>query len=452
MMKETIIQFGEGNFLRGFVDYFIETLHQKGLYDGKVVVIQPRIHGKVRQLQEQNCKYNLFLRGMTNGKLVDEHIVINSISRAIDPYVDFNSYINLANNKNFRFIVSNTTEAGIEFVESDSYNDRPAKTFPGKLTQLLYRRYKNRLSGLVVLCCELIDNNSMKLKECILKYAQLWKLENGFFNWIETEMEFANTLVDRITPGYPVDNLQEFSSRISYKDHYIDVAEIYHLWVIEGNYENELPLRKAGLNIIWTDSVLPYKKRKVRILNGCHTAMVTGGLIYGKKTVKDCLNDELVCSFIETCLYDEILPCLENNHDDKIFARKVLERFENPYIEHRLESIALNSISKFKERILPTIEDYHLQFGKYPEALVASLASLIFYYQEYDPEDDKYSINFIRENNIVEILGNANLWGCNISRLSDSVEKYLSILKVKGIENFYRTAASISRDNISMED
>ncbi|MEE1011903.1 MAG: tagaturonate reductase, partial [Acutalibacteraceae bacterium] len=220
-MRETVIQFGEGNFLRGFFDYFLDVMNKQGLYDGKAVVIQPRNGGKCALLNVQNSRYNLYLRGIENGAVKCEHHFVESISRCIDPYKCFEEYMSLADNPDFRFIVSNTTEAGIAFDDTDKFEDMPCKGFPAKLTQLLYRRYKNGLGGFIILPCELIDNNGAELKKCVLKYADLWNLENGFADWIESENQFANTLVDRIVTGYPNDETKD----IHPDDKFLDTAE-----------------------------------------------------------------------------------------------------------------------------------------------------------------------------------------------------------------------------------
>ena len=376
-MKETVIQFGEGNFLRGFFDYFLDAMNKKGLYDGKAVVIQPRAGGKCALFNAQDCKYNLYLRGIENGNVVQEHHFIESVSRGVDPYKNFDEYMSLADNEDFRFVVSNTTEAGIAFDENCRFDDKPCLSFPGKLTQLLYRRYKNAMKGFVFLPCELIDNNGDELKKCILQYADLWSLEDGFAKWIETENTFANTLVDRIVTGYPDDETAEKHP----DDKFLDAAEIFHLWVIEGDFENELPLKKAGFNVVWTDDAKPYKKIKVRILNGAHTSMVTGALLSGVETVGECMADETVSAYLNKCMTQEILPAIGDDEDSRKFMNDVFDRFRNPFIKHRLRSIALNSVSKFSVRVLPTILDYKEKFGSYPKGFSLSLAYLIFFYK-----------------------------------------------------------------------
>ena len=302
-VKETVMQFGEGGFLRAFIDYFFHKMNVQGVYDGKVVIIQPIEKGMVDMLNAQDCKYNLFLRGVDNGQVVNERTYIESVSRAINPYTDFDSYMALAENPDLRVIISNTTEAGIEYLGTEKLTDRPAKSYPAKLTQFLYKRFQTGLKGFILLPCELTDHNADLLRECVNKYAKLWELGEDFEKWLKEENTFCNTLVDRIVTGYPRDEVEELTKQIGYKDNMIDTGEIFHLWVIEGHFEDELPFNKAGINVVWTDNVDPYKKRKVRILNGAHTSMVLGAYLYGLETVGECLKDETVCAFLKKCIF-----------------------------------------------------------------------------------------------------------------------------------------------------
>lgn len=422
-MKESIIQFGTGNFLRGFAEHFIHTLNEKNLYDGKIVIVQPTKGGKTSIINEQKGKYNLFLRGIRNGKEISEHYEINSVSRGIDPYGDYDGFLSLAENPDMRFIISNTTEAGIRFDESCSFSDRPALSFPGKLTQLLYHRFEMKLHGFVILACELIDNNGDELKKCILQYADLWNLGDDFTNWINSENHFCNTLVDRIVTGYPADEAQSLIEKIGYDDKLIDTAEIFHLWVIQGDYESELPLQTAGINAVWTDNVAPYKKMKVRILNGAHTSLVFPSLLCGIETVRESLDDAQLKDYLDKCLSDYILPVSGDSQQNRDFAAAVLDRFANPYIKHLWKSISLNSVSKFTARVLPTITDYTAENTDEPKPLLFALASLIFYYKNNDVSDDEYSVNFIRSNNIASILSNTHLWGKDLSRYETTVKE-----------------------------
>ena len=418
-MKETVIQFGEGNFLRGFFDWFLDGLNKKGLYEGKAVIIQPRAGGKVALLNEQNCKYNLYLRGIENGQVKEEHSLIESVSRCIDPYKNFEDYLALADNPDFRFIVSNTTEAGIEFDPDCKFSDTPCKSFPGKLTQLLYRRYKNGLKGFILLPCELIDRNGDELKKCVLKYAELWNLEKEFSEWVEKENVFANTLVDRIVTGFPTDE----TASLHPEDKYLDTGELFHLWVIEGDFENELPLKKAGYNVVWTNDVTPYKKIKVRILNGAHTSMVTGALLSGIETVGECMADATVSAFLNKAVNEEILKTIGDNEESRDFAKAVFDRFKNPFIKHQLRSIALNSVSKFSVRVLPTILEYKEKNGIYPKFLSISLAYLIYFYKNDAPNDAEEVLLKMKNNSIAEILGDVSLWGIDISNMLEIVKK-----------------------------
>lgn len=414
--KETVIQFGEGNFLRGFFDWFLDILIKQGLYDGKAVVVQPREGGKCDLLSEQRCKYNLYLRGIEGDQVKNEHYLIESISRCVDPYKNYEDYLALADNPDFRFVVSNTTEAGIAFDKECGFDDKPCKSFPGKLTQLLYRRYKNNLNGFIFLPCELIDNNGDELKKCVLQYAELWGLEKEFVFWINNENVFANTLVDRIVTGYP-----EEEAHLHPDDRFLDTGEIFHLWVIEGDFENELPLKKAGFNVVWTDDVKPYKKIKVRILNGAHTSMVAGAILSGLETVGECMEDSVVSRFMAKCVETEILKAIDDNEESRAFANAVSDRFKNPFIKHKLRSIALNSVSKFSVRVLPTILEYKEKYGTFPQGLTLSLAYLICFYKNDAPQDSEEVIQIMKKNSIEEILKNSSLWGMDISILTEQV-------------------------------
>ena len=427
-MKETVIQFGEGNFLRGFFDYFLDVMNKKGLYDGKAVVIQPREGGKCALLNAQDNKYNLYLKGVENGEIKREHHFIEAISRCIDPYKSFEEYIYLADDPDFRFIVSNTTEAGIAFDETCRFDDKPCKSFPGKLTQLLFRRYKKGLCGFIILPCELIDNNGTELKKCVLKYAELWKLEAGFTDWLESENQFVNTLVDRIVTGYPSDE----TAALHPDDKFLDTAEIFHLWVIEGDFEDELPLKKAGFNVIWTDDAKPYKKIKVRILNGAHTSLVAGALLSGIETVGEAMNDDVISQFLNKCMKEEILPTIGENEESTSFANSVFDRFRNPFIAHKWRSIALNSVSKFSVRVLPTILEYKEKNGIYPKRLTLSLANLIYLYKYDMPEDAESVVETMKNNSIAEILADSSLWQTDLSEMAETVTEYCNRIDALG--------------------
>ena len=435
--KERIIQFGEGGFLRGFVDYFFQKLNDKGLFEGSVVVIQPIKTGMCDMLEEQNCEYNLFLRGVDNGKVVDEHTHIDIISRCINPYEDYESYLNLEKNPDFRFIVSNTTEAGIVYEDNNKLTDSPANSFPAKLTALLYERFKERLSGFIILSCELIDHNGDELLKCCKQYAHRWELGEEFVKWLERENSFCSTLVDRIVTGFPRDEHKALEERIGQKDNMMDTAEIFHLWVIQGDHEDELPLKRAGFNVVWTDNVDPYKKRKVRILNGAHTSMVLAARMYGLETVGECMKDEKVVSILRKSVFEEIIPAIGDTEDNRNFGNAVFERFANPFIKHQLLSIALNSISKFRARVLPTILEFKEQTGRYPNILSFSLAALIAFYKTDEANDSEEIIEFMKEASVADILKREDYWGEDISSLYDIVNTWFEKIEKDGVAACY---------------
>ena len=435
--KERIIQFGEGGFLRGFVDYFFQKLNDKGLFEGSVVVVQPIKTGMCDMLTAQNCEYNLFLRGVDNGKVVDEHTHIDVISRCINPYKDYEEYLSLAKNPDFRFIVSNTTEAGIVYEDDNKLSDAPANSFPAKLTALLYERFKAGLPGFIVLSCELIDHNGEELLKCCKKYVLKWELGENFGLWLERENSFCSTLVDRIVTGFPRDEHKALEERIGQEDNMMDTAEIFHLWVIQGNHEDELPLQKAGFNVVWTDNVDPYKKRKVRILNGAHTSMVLAARLYGLETVGECMKDEKVSSLLRKSVFEEIIPTIGDTEDNRKFGEAVFERFSNPFIKHQLLSIALNSVSKFRARVLPTILEYKAENGKYPKILSFSLAALIAFYNTDEANDGEEIIKFMKSASVAEILKREDYWGEDLSDMYDIVNTWYEKIEKDGVAACY---------------
>ena len=415
---ERIIQFGEGGFLRGFVDWMLQKINEKSDFNGSAVVVQPIAQGMCDTLSAQDCIYTHLIRG-TEGV---EKSIIDVISRCVKPYDDFDAYLKLAENPDFRFIVSNTTESGIVFSDEDKITDAPPKTFPAKLTVLMKRRYDLGLGGFIFLPCELIDRNGDNLKACVLKYAELWNLGEGFRTWVEKDNVFTNTLVDRINTGYPKGE----DLGLGYEDNMVNASEFFHLWVIETEYdlERELPFSSADLNVIITrDKLEMYRTRKVRILNGAHTSLVPYALLSGFDTVKSCIDDEAMREHVRRCVFDEIIPTLDLPKDElESYAQSVIERFSNPYIKHYLSAIALNSVSKFKVRVLPSILEYVKRYGKTPSTLVFSLAKLIEFYKIGEPNDAPEVIDYIKNHTVKEILANTDLFGRDISFLSEEVQ------------------------------
>ena len=415
---ERFIQFGEGGFLRGFADWMIQKINDTTDFEGSVVVVQPIKDGLCDMLSSQGCKYTHLIRGEEGY----ESSVIDVISRCVKPYDDFDSYLALASQPELRYIISNTTESGIAFVPSDKDTDVPPSSFPAKVTLLLKKRFDLGLDGFIFLPCELIDRNGDNLKTCILKYADLWGYGDSFKAWVEKENVFTNTLVDRINTGYPKGEEIE----LTFDDKMVNTSEFFHLWVIETDYdlEKELPFKKAGLNVIVTpDALEKYRTRKVRILNGAHTSLVPFALLSGFDTVKSCVDDAQMNAYIRRCVFDEIIPTLDLPKDELIeYAENVLVRFSNPYIKHYLSSIALNSVSKFKVRVLPSILEYKKRFGTYPKTLVFALKKLLEFYKTDMTNDDPEICAFLKNATTKEALANDKLWGRDLSDLLGEIE------------------------------
>lgn len=455
---EKVIQFGEGNFLRAFVDWIIWNLDRKTDFNGGVVVVQPIEKGMVDMLNAQDGLYHLNLQGIDKGNPVDSIDMIDVISRGLNPYREFDEYLKLAENPDIRFVISNTTEAGIAFDPSCRLDDRPASSYPGKLTQLLYRRYEyfkgDRTKGLIIFPCELIFLNGKELKKCIYRYIELWNLGDGFREWFETACGVYCTLVDRIVPGYPKDTIDQIHQRIGYDDKLVVKAEIFHLWVIEApkEIEREFPADKAGLNVLFVPSEAPYHARKVTLLNGPHTVLSPIGYLSGLDTVKECVEDPLIGKFVRKVMFGELLETLDLPKPElEQFAGDVLERFVNPYVKHFVTSIMLNSFPKYRTRDLPGLKIYLERKGTLPEGLVLGLAAIITYYKggkrgdvEIVPADDEFTISLLKElwatgdvRKVAEgVLGAEQIWGEDLNLipgLTDMVSEKLDVIRKDGM-------------------
>lgn len=411
---ERVLQFGEGNFMRAFTDYFIDVLNEKTGFHGKAVLVQPRQkrpgHSLADDLNAQEGLYTLYLRGFENGKRVSDKRVISCVSRCLNAYADYEAVMACAENSDLRYITCNTTEAGIVYDPSCAFEDKPAASFPGKLTQFLYHRYeifgRNKGKGFVILPCELIAENGKELKKCVLSYATQWNLEQDFLTWLDEENMFCSTLVDRIVTGFPKGEEDTLNRGNGWEDAAMDTGEVFAFWVIEGpaSLKEELRFEEAGLPVLITDDHKPYKERKVRILNGAHTSMVMGAYLAGFDIVRDCMEDAVICGFMNHAVYDEIIPTLSLPKEElESFASAVTERFKNPFIDHALLSISLNSTSKWKARVLPSLKAYAEQTGKLPVCLTASFAFYLAFYQGREltdtglaasrPKGDTYTVS-----------------------------------------------------------
>lgn len=468
-MPVKVMQFGEGNFLRAFVDWMINKINNDGLFDGKVAVVQPLDRGLSDMINAQDGLYTLYLRGIENGVVKVSKEIITCIKECINPYSDWAKTLEYATSNDLRFVISNTTEAGIEYKDEEYTPGVCQNTFPAKLCAVLYERFKafcgDKAKGLIIIPCELIDRNGDNLKNCVLKYAKAWSLGAEFEAWIENSCPFMNTLVDRIVPGYPRDEIEALTAEQGYKDNIVDTGEIFHFWVIEGDkkYAEEIPFHKAGLNVLWTDNMEPYRTRKVRILNGAHTMTVLAAHLAGLETVGDCMNDEDISNFMKKGIFEEIIPTFDLPEEEKLmFAEAVLERFANPFIKHLLLSISLNSVSKFKVRVLPSVKEYIARLNKLPTRTTFALSALIRFYKGTEIENskllgnidgDKYNIcdkpdvikffadinsKYANDNKALvhAVLSNCDFWDEDLSAIEgfeDKVLEYYEMIENNGV-------------------
>ncbi|MCL2499350.1 MAG: tagaturonate reductase [Defluviitaleaceae bacterium] len=447
----TVLQYGEGNFLRGFVDYMIDIANEQNVYIGSVQIIKNIPQGDLAPLKSQDCVYTVLLRGKRNNEIHVEKRVVTSVAGATDAYEDYDEYAAFAKNTDLQVIVSNTTEAGIVYDDTDLYELTPPNTYPGKLTKLLHERYEHfngdSTKGLIILPCELNENNGDLLLDCCLKIAEHWKLPPDFLDWMKHCNMFCNTLVDRIMTGYPTDEAETLEKEFGYKDDLIVTGEPFALWVIESKSPSRIsrrfPLDKIGFYVIYTNDLTPYRERKVRLLNGTHTASVLAAYMAGLDTVGDMMKDTDMRAFVEKVMYTELAPMVPLPEDEvNTFARSVIERFENPFIRHNLLSIALNSFAKFKVRVLPTILETYEKTGSLPKLLTFSLAAFIRFYSvgerdgiPYTVMDDDSVKAFFNESKdkpvdvfVPLFLSRADLWGRDLTTISGLTETIISHL------------------------
>ena len=445
---ERVLQFGEGNFLRAFTDYWFDMANEKAGWNGKCVLVQPIAQGLTQLINRQEGLYTLYLRGRQNGEKVDAKRVISSVSRCLNPYEkqDYDAMMDVAAGEALEYIVSNTTEAGIVYDPSCRLEDCPPASFPAKLTQVLLHRWRAGRPGVVVLSCELIDNNGKELLRCVNQYIKQWGLKEGFARWVNGDCTFCSTLVDRIVPGRIRDAAEaaRLEEETGYRDALIDVGEVFGVWNIEGPewLAEKLPFRAAGLNCPVVPDVTPYKKRKVRILNGAHTGFVPGAYLAGYDIVRDCMQDDVILGFMNRMLHEEVIPTLPLDRQDlEAFAAAVQDRFNNPFINHELMSITLNSTSKWRARNMPSLLEYAQTAGKLPPCLAMSFAAYIAFYSsdiqalteqglvcrrpkgnEYTVSDDRWVLEFyysrrgVSDETLVhDVMTNEKMWGQDLT-------------------------------------
>ena len=468
-----VMQFGEGNFLRAFVDYFFDMSNEKAGWNGKVTLVQPIASGLTELINEQEGLYTLYLRGSENGQKVNNKRVISVCKDAVNPYTKegYEALLELAKSDDLEYIVSNTTEAGIVYDADTKFDQEPPVSFPGKMTKILFERFKAGKGGLVVLSCELIDNNGQELKKIVNRHIDEWNLGADFKKWVNDEVLFCSTLVDRIVPGRIRDpkEVEEIEKENGYTDPLIDVGEVFGVWYIEGpkELEDKLPFKKAGVNVHVVPEVAPYKKRKVRILNGAHTGFVLGAYLAGFDIVRDCMHDDVVKNYMNKMLQEEIIPILPLDKEDcEKFAAAVEDRFNNPFVDHQLMSISLNSTSKWKARNMPSFLEYVEKFGKLPEVLAMSFAAYIAFYSnevqrreedglvckrpagnEYKIQDDKEVLDFYEAHKaddvktlVHAVMSNVDFWGQDLTAVKDFEEttvKNLTLIREQGAKAAY---------------
>lgn len=460
---EKVLQFGEGNFLRAFVNYWFDVSNEKAGWNGKCVLVQPIAPGLAGLINDQEGLYTLYLRGRENGEKVDKKRLISSVSRCLNPYeqAGFDAMMEVAVSDDLEYVVSNTTEAGIVYDSACQLADTPASSFPGKLTQVLYKRWQAGKSGLVILSCELIDNNGRELLKCVNQYVDQWGLEDGFKKYVNEDCTFCSTLVDRIVPGRvkDPDEAAKMEAENGYHDQLIDVGEIFGVWNIEGPdwLEEKLPFKKAGLNCPVVPDVTPYKKRKVRILNGAHTGFVLGAYLAGFDIVRDCMQDDTVRGFMNKMLHEEVIPTLPLDKKDlEDFASAVQDRFNNPFVDHELMSISLNSTSKWRARNMPSFLEYVEKTGQLPPCLTMSFAAYIAFFSsgvqaldgkglvcrrpkgnDYVCSDDRWALEFYYDHRddspeelVRAVMTNERMWGQDLTQVAGFEAAVISGLKL----------------------
>lgn len=465
-----ILQYGEGNFLRAFADYMIDVANEKGVFNGNIAVVKPIPFGSLEAFRRQDNYYTVCLRGRLAGKTVNTFRNISCIAKTVDAYEEYHEYMALASVPSLEFVISNTTEAGIVFDPECCPDDEPPVSFPAKLTQFLYARFcafKGASdAGLTMLPVELIENNGTALKQCVIQYIHLWKLEAAFEHWVEEYCTFCSTLVDRIVTGFPRGEADEIQEQLGYQDELLDVAEPFGLWVIEGpeNVASRFPLPRADQPVVFTIDQRPYRERKVRVLNGAHTSTVLAGYLAGLDTVGECMADTLISQFMKTAVLEEILPYVPMEREEaRNFALAVFERFENPFIHHECLSISLNSVSKWKTRVLPSVKDYVHDRNSMPKLLTFSFAALLAFYtismqgelakgerqksqgkrETYTVRDNPEVLRFFQmyaggdvDEYVRRVAENTEFWECDLNALpgfTEMVSGYLKDIRVRGM-------------------
>ncbi|WP_041250060.1 tagaturonate reductase [Christiangramia forsetii] len=465
---ERVLQFGGGNFLRAFCDWMINELNEKTGFDAGVIVVKPTEGGNYKELKQQDGLFHVALDGIKRGEMLSEVKLISCVNRVIHSYNEWDKYLKTALQPEIRFIISNTTEAGIKFSDSDSFEDQPPKEFPAKLTLWLLYRFDHfkgaEDKGCIVLPCELIEDNGEELLKTVLQYIKLWDLGDDFQQWIEKHNYFCSTLVDRIVSGFPENRKNEIQQKTGFKDPLLVAGEEYHSWIIKAPeiVKKELPFEKTNLNVQFVDELASYRELKVRILNGAHTSLVPVGYLAGLRTVRESMDDDLVLNHVEQVLREEIKPTLNKFPESEIdaFIDAVLDRFKNPTLKHYLLAISLNSTSKFQARLLPAFKEYTSEKGHFPKRTAFSLACMLRFYkgefkgESIEVKDDPEVLSFFNqqwekkdkklintEEFVESILQNKIIFGEDLTQfegLVRTIAVYLNEIEAEGIRESLR--------------
>lgn len=459
-----ILQFGEGNFLRAFVDWQIDKANEAGITDIGIAIAQPILDEQqsvlkmIEMMNAQDNMYHVYLEGVENKQPAKDIRLVQSVMDSFNPYIDYAKYESYITSPDIKIIISNTTEAGIRYEEGDDLAAQPPKSFPAKITALLHKRFQHfggdPEMGLSIICCELIEDNGTTLHEYILRHAKYNNLGEDFISWVESACCFCDTLVDRIVPGFPRETIGEIKEEIGYDDNLVVKAELYHLWAIGGaGYERvqrELPLDKAGLHVIFMPSIKQFRDKKVRILNGSHTGMVPIALQMGCETVMDAFNTPAIEKFVNDMVAEEVIPMIDEDQDElKSFASSILERFYNPFIKHMLSSIALNSLSKWEARNYPTAKDQWFKGGVVAKHEAFTFAALLALYSGksgFEANDTREYVDFIQSSwdsanlhdTVARIVANRDMWIEDFSQIEGFVEcvaDYLSDIESLGMKD-----------------
>lgn len=444
-LPEKVIQFGEGNFLRAFADWFIEKANENGVFNGSVVIVKPTSRKARLDFAAQDCMYTVLERGRENGEKTDRSTVITSVSRFISAYDDCDELLKIASSENISVVISNTTEAGITYISGERFEDYPNVSYPAKLCRLLYERFSKLGfgSGLLILPVELIEDNGAQLKKCVLSYAADWELGDDFIRYVGNDCKFCSTLVDRIVTGFPENDYDSLCERLGYTDNLMVACEPYHSWIIAGKVEwkDIFPLHRISDCVKWVNSIAPYRERKVKILNGAHTMSVHAAYLCGFDIVRDMMHDPDFSDYLNIGIENEIIPTIDMDKTElEQFKNSVFERFDNPFIDHKLLDISLNSVSKFSARCLPSVLQYVEKFDTAPPLLSFALAALIrFYNGKFDENGDfvsyrageKYCIRdsedvlkafdsaFRTQDPVKSLLADKLLWGTDLTAVCD---------------------------------